>query len=391
MSTPSVEPLLLFGAPVGLYTGKVRCFLRKHGIAYRECLPSDPVFQKELLPRLKRFINPVIRFPDGAVVQDTADILDVLEQRGLAREPALPATPRQRMVALIFDLYGGEGLIRPAMHYRWNFLDTNERFLRHEFGLSFRTGRAPPEVIAQRLDAFMRHLAGHLPNLGITAQTAAAVEASYEDLLDKLDTHFRSHPYALGGRPTLADYGLIAPLYAHLARDPYPATLMKQRAPSLYRWTERMNAPDADTPEFPRTPYALPDDDTVPETLLPLLRQVAAEFLPELCMNIAAIDAWLARQPASQTEGRVAERGPIRGSFELRGQPLETVVAPYTLYKLQRITDAWAALDDDARERVRALLEPCGLLPLLTLHASRRIERRDFLEVWGAATDTAGP
>jgi glutathione S-transferase len=384
MRTASVEPLLLFGAPVGLYTGKVRSFLRKHGIAYRECLPSDPVFQKELLPRLKRFINPVIRMPDGTVVQDTADILDFLEARGLTRHPTLPLTPRQKMVALILDLYGGEGLIRPAMHYRWSFLRDNEAFLRHEFGLSFRTGRATPEQIAERLDAFMRHLAGHLPNLGITPDTAPAVESAYEALLDPLDAHFRAHPYALGGQPTLADYGLMAPLYAHLARDPYPASLMKRRAPSLYRWTERMNAPDADTPEFPRTPYALPDNDAVPQTLLPVLAQIAADFLPELRMNIAAIDAWLARQPPAQIEGRVAERGPIRGRFELRGAQVDTVVAPYTLYKLQRVTDAWGALDAEAQERVRALLEPCGLLPLLTLCAARRVERRDFLEVWGA-------
>jgi glutathione S-transferase len=385
MSTASVEPLLLFGAPVGLYTGKVRSFLRKHGIAYRECLPSDPVFQKELLPRLRRFINPVIRMADGTVVQDTADILDFLEARGLTRHPSLPRTPRQKMVALILDLYGGEGLIRPAMHYRWSFLGDNEAFLRHEFGLSFRTGRATPEQIAERLDAFMRHLAAHLPDLGITTDTAPAVESAYEALLTQLDAHFRAHPYALGGQPTVSDYGLMAPLYAHLARDPYPASLMKRRAPSLYRWTERMNAPDADTPEFPRTPYALPDDDAVPQTLLPVLAQIAADFLPELRMNIAAVDAWLARQPPAQLEGRAAERGPIRGRFELCGVPVDTVVAPYTLYKLQRVTDAWDALDASAQERVRALLEPCGLLPLLTLRASRRVERRDFLEVWGPA------
>lgn len=390
MNSRLAQPLLLFGAPVGLYTGKVRSYLRKNGIPYDERLPSDPVFQKQLLPRLQRFINPVIQMPDGTVVQDTADILDYLEAQGLARHTALPATPRQRIVALILDLYGGEGLIRPAMHYRWSYRTQNEAFLRHEFGLSYRPGRAAPERVAQQLDGFMNYLNGHLPSLGISADTGATIEAAYEALLLALDAHFRAHPYALGGQPTIADYGLMAPLYAHLARDPYPSTLMKSQAPSLYRWTERMNAPDNDAPEFPRTPYALPADDAIPDTLLPLLRQIATDFLPELEMTVHALDAWWTDHGSAQLEGRPAERGAIKGTFMLRGTAITSVVAPYTIYKLQKVTDAWAALDDAARATVLPLLTATGLDTLVSLQALRRIERRDFLEVWGPATQGGG-
>jgi glutathione S-transferase len=382
----TTPPLLLFGAPVGLYTGKVRAYLRKHGIAYQERLPSDPIFQKQLLPRLKRFINPVIQMPDGTVVQDTADILDYLEAQGLARYPSTPATPRQKLVALIVDLYGGEGLVRPAMHYRWSYRAENEAFLRHEFGLSFRPARTPPDVVEQRLRDFMNYLNGHLPNLGIDAQTGLAIEAAYEELLTKLDAHFREHPYALGGRPTIADYGLMAPLYAHLARDPYPATLMKAKAPSLYRWTERMNAPDADTPEFPRHALELPPDDTIPETLIPILQQIAADFLPELQMTVDTLNDWLAKHDAPALEGRPAERGVVKGRFTLRGTPVQTIVAPYTMYKLQRVTDAWDGFDEAQRASLKDLLHTTGLAPMLSLKTRRRVERKDFLEVWGPRT-----
>lgn len=386
MAPSPALPLLLFGAPVGLYTGKVRSYLRKNGIPYSERLPSDPIFQKELLPQLKRFINPVIRMPDGAVVQDTADIIDYLEAQGLARHPSIPATPCQRVVALIVDLYGGEGLVRPAMHYRWSYRDQNEAFLRHEFGLSYRPSRAAPEVVEQQLTAFMNYLNGHLPNLGITPSTAPAIEAAYEALLATLDAHFRAHPYVLGGQPTIADYGLMAPLYAHLARDPMPATLMKIKAPSLYRWTERMNAPDDDAPEFPRTLRMLPADDTIPDTLRPLLRQIASDFLPEVEMTVRALDAWWTAHGSERLVGHPAERGLVRDRFLLRGTPVTTVVAPYLIYKLQRVTDAWATLREAERAPVAALLKDTGLLPLLALKPLRRIERRDFLEVWGAAS-----
>lgn len=377
------QPLRLFGAPVGLYTGKIRCYLRKQGIPFVERLPSDPVFQKQLLPRLKRFINPVVLMPDGELVQDTADIIDYLEASGRAATPSLPGSPRQRMVALILDLYGGEGLLRAAMHYRWSFPEHNRAFLRHEFGLSFRPGRATPPVVEQRLDAFMSYLNGHLPSLGINSDTAPAIEASYLDMLDSLDAHFREHPYALGGCPSLADYGLIAPLYAHLARDPWPCMLMKQRAPSVWRWTERMNAADADTPEFPRYPAALPQDDELPSSLRPVLGLIARDFLPELAAMVAALNRYLETHDSPALQGTPAERGVVRMRFELRGMSLQSVVSPYVIYKLQRVVDAHAALSAQDREGVDALLDELGLMPLLGLRTRRRIERREFLEVWG--------
>lgn len=385
MTAPAslASPLLMFGAPVGLYTGKLRCYLRKQSIPYIERLPSDPVFQKELLPRLQRFINPVIKTPDGTVVQDTADIIDFLENSGYARSKSTPASPLQSVVALFLDLYGGEGLVRAAMHYRWYYRAQNESFLRHEFGLSFRPGRQPAEVVQKRLAEFMDYLNAYIPKLGITAATAPAIEASYECLLGALDAHLREHPYALGGVPCIADYGLIASLYAHLARDPYPCNLMKLTAPSVFRWTERMNAADSDTPEFPRYPGSLPEDDEIPDTLLPVLRYIAQDWLPELQMTVSVLDEWLARQDGAELVGKPIARGLCSGSFSLRGTPITTIVQPYTLYKLQRVTDAHAALPAVERARVERYFAQAGLAPVLSLRARRRVERREFQEVWG--------
>jgi glutathione S-transferase len=389
MTNDARTPLLLFGAPVGLYTGKIRSYLRKQGIPYCERLPSDPVFQKELLPKLQRFINPVIRTADGTVVQDTADIIDFCEAAGLARTPSTPVTPLQRVVALVLDLFGGEGLVRPAMHYRWSYRKENDAFLRHEFGLTYRPGRQPPELVERKLGEFMNYLAAYIPKFGITAATVPAIEASYEAFLAVLDAHFRAHPYVLGGVPCIADYGLMAPLYAHLARDPVPSNLMKLRAPSVFRWTERMNAADPDVPEFPRYPASLPAEDAVPETLWPILAFIASDWLPEVQAGVAAIDTWLAARADSDLARKPIERMLCDTTFSLRGVTVTSGVQPYTLYKLQRVTDAYASLAGAERERVGAALAQAGLAPLLTLGASRRVERRDFLEWWAAPRSAA--
>lgn len=381
------RPLTLFGAPVGLYTGKIRSYLRKQGIPYVERLPTDPVFQGEVMPAVRRFINPVIRMNDGTLVQDTADIIDYLERNGHAAFSVYPALPLQRLVALTLDLFGGEGLVRPAMHYRWSYREYNEPFLRHEFGLAFRAAGLPDNVINEKLDRFMGRLNAYIGKLGINPTSIPTIEAAYEELLASLDAHLRLHPYLLGGRPTVADFGLIATLFAHLGRDPWPANQMKLHATSVFRWTERMLACDPDTPEFPAYEYDLPKTDEVPATLGPVLRLIAQDYLPEVRMIVAFTDAWLAQQgdlpEGTPVGGSPAERHIGQGRFDLRGVELESWVTPYTLYMLQRITDAFAALDPAEQAFVTRFFAAHGLEELLTLTAQRRVERRGHIEVWG--------
>ena len=378
--------ITLYGAPVGLWTGKIRSYLRKQGIPYIERLPTDPVFQGEVMPIVKRFINPVIRFGDGTLVQDTADIIDHLEQYGHARFSVYPKQPLQYTVARALDLFGGEGLVRAAMHYRWSYRDHNESFLRHEFGLAYRAAGMPQKAIDQQLDGFMGYLNAYLPKLGISAATAPAVEAAYEDLLLALDAHFKVCPYLLGGQPTVADFGFIANLFAHLGRDPYPADLMKRKAPSVFRWTERMMANDPDMPEFPDVAFALSDIDEVPETLSPVFKLMAQDYLPELRMAVAHTDAWLEQQgdvaSGSIVGGKPTARAIGQGRFTLRGAEIDTMVAPYTLSRLQCVTDGFEQNSPTDRAHLGAYFEAQGLSELLTLKASRRVERIGHLEVW---------
>ena len=379
-------PLTIYGAPVGMWTGKIRSYLRKQGIPYIERLPTDQVFQSEVMPAVKRFINPVIRFADGTIVQDTADIIDHLERHGYARFSVYPKSPLQYTVARALDLFGGEGVVRAAMHYRWSYRDYNESFLRHEFGLAYRAIGMTQSAIDQQLDGFMGYLNSYLPKLGITEKTASAIEVAYEDLLAALDAHFRVCPYLLGGQPTVADFGLIANLFAHLGRDPYPADLMKRQAPSVFRWTERMMANDPDMPEFPNAAFALADQDVLPETLSPVLKLMAQDYLPELKMAVSHADAWLAKQEhvaaGSIVGGKPTVRTIGQGSFTLRGVQLDTVVWPYSLSRLQCVTDSFAQSNPNDQKLIHEYFEAQGLAELLTLTASRRVERKEHLEVW---------
>lgn len=377
----------LYGTPGSLHTGKARAYLIKQQIAFENRAAGEARFREEIVPNVQRWIIPVLEAPDGELIQDGSDIIAHFEARGATRHPAYPATPRHRLIAQIFELFGGEGLLRPAMHYRWNFDDTNHAFLSRDFPAALAPTGADEAAQAGVFAMASARMRKAMASFGVAAESIPAVEASYAEFLRLYDAHLAASPYLLGGAPTLGDYGLVAPLYAHLARDPYPAQLMKQTAFRVWRWVERMNAPDQDAGEYGAPPETLFAEDAVPETLKALLRFVAEDYLPEVEAYVAFADAWLAERPdiTPGTNGlpRPQDRGIGQVSFDWRGVRITAAVMPYRLYLLQKVQDVVDAAEGADRAAMQALLDETGLSPLLTLRPRRRVERQGHLEVWG--------
>ena len=376
----------LYGTPGSLYTSKARAYLIKQAVAFSNRAPGEARFRAEIVPQTGRWIIPILEADDGTLVQDGSEIIAHFEARGEARLPAYPATPRHRLIAQIFELFGGEGLLRPAMHYRWNFDETNRDFLARDFPAALAPTGASEETQAQVFDMASARMRKAMGQFGVSPESIAAVEASYAQFLSLFDTHLAGSPYLLGGRPTLGDYGLVAPLYAHLGRDPYPAQIMKQTAFRVWRWTERMNAADQDAGEYGEVAPELFVADAVPDTLLNLLRFVAEDYLPEVRAYVAYTNTWIADHPNLEagTNGlpRKQDRGIGATSFEWRGHMITVWVMPYRIYLLQKIQDVFDGALPSDQAVMSDLLDQTGLSELLTLRTSRRIERRNHLEVW---------
>ena len=334
-------PCRLHGTPGSLYTAKVRSFLIKQGILFENVPAGAAAFRETIVPAVGRWIIPVLETPDGALLQDGSEIIDAFARQGGLRWPVLPDSPVLRVVSRLFELFGGEGLLRPAMHYRWNFDAVNQPFI----GRDFAAGLAPPGAPAAEGEATFAFAAERMrramAGFGVSAESIPLVEAAYEEFLALFDAHLAACPYLLGGHPTVGDYGLIGPLYAHLGRDPYPADLMKRRAYRVWRWVERMNAPGLDAGEFAGQGADLFADDTPPPTLAALMAFIARDYLPELRAMVAFTDAWLAERPdlAPGTNGlkRPGDRVIGQTEFLWRGVPVTVNVMPYRLYLLQKV------------------------------------------------------
>ncbi|NQX89056.1 MAG: glutathione S-transferase, partial [Halioglobus sp.] len=279
---------IVYGGDHSLFTGKVRAYMRFKNLNWAEHTATRKVYRKRIIPAIGAPIVPVLATADGEYVQDTTDIIDFLEARH-PQASVYPSAPRQRLVALLFELFGDEWLVIPAMHYRWSVLDQQRDFILSEFGRMSDPEASFVEQIAIG-ERTSRVFADMLPALGVTQSTIPGIEAEYLRILDLLDVHFSCHDFLLGSRPCIGDYGLMGPLYAHLGRDPVPKALMQARAPNVFAWVERMNAPKPLAGEF------LPDD-SVPDTLLPILESQCRDQLPDVLDVIQHNSAWLSANP----------------------------------------------------------------------------------------------
>lgn len=354
----------LYGVECSLYSGKARSYLRKKGIPFDEVLATINVYKKFIIPRTGVQFIPVVQSPEDDVWQDTTEIIDQLESR-FPEHPVYPSTPKQRLVSLLLETYADEWLVIPAMHYRWNYPATNGRFIYGEFG-SIVMPSAPGFIRRYLGKKAGARFKGAVPKLGVKAHNINAIEKSYVSLLGDLQTHFEQYDFVLGGKPSLADFGLIGPLYAHLYRDPAPGKLMRKKAPALCDWVRRMISD-----EVSMEAGEWLANDEIPETLMPVLQRMSHEQLPVIEDTDRLLAEWRTQNPDEATIDRMIGTH----EFSIEGVTAERAVLPYVLWMYQRAVDDYHALSDTAA--VDALLQEAGFGDALRRGLTHRVTREN--------------
>lgn len=368
------ERYTLYAITHSLYSGRARSYLIKNGIPFVERSTGHESFKVDVLPKAKLPTIPTLVTPGGDVIRDGAAIIEHFEAEN--GRPCRPPGPRQQVVSALFDVIGSDGLLRPAMHYRWNFPGDNLTFVRYHFFHSQRDAPAREEKTDRMMDR-MRHVAGIW---GVNDATVPLVESLYLEYLDALNRHFEIYPYLLGWRPCIGDFGLLAPMYAHLGRDPHPARLMQQQAVRVYRWVERMNRADQDAPEYFDAGTDFLADDELPDSLLDVLRIIAEDFVPETRAAATLINAWLSEN--APESGSAAERMLGQCAFSVRGQSMTSVAQPYRFFLLQQVWALYDQMRAEDQAAVRGLLESCAMSEVLDIRLDRNVAQLDNLEVW---------
>ncbi|MED5262268.1 MAG: hypothetical protein VX574_07735 [Myxococcota bacterium] len=395
------------------FSGKTRAYLRYKqrmddlGAGFEDILATSDLIQGLLLPQSGTAAVPQLEAPDGTWVQDTAEMIDYCEAAH-AKAPVIPGPdrPRQRIASYLVELLADEWMVVHGFWERWHFsLDGASPNHRHsneqQWGVLF----APDADGAGRRDAAKsffeiafgiseartapRGVYAGLLHLGCDEETEAAWEASALRIFRLLEDHFAVHDFTLGGQPALGDFGLLAPLYAHIFRDAVPGGALHLHFPLVAEWVERTNGVNAlNARTYDQSLYSLDDDgklvprpatsdggawlpdDHVPETLMPILGVFFEEMWPALESSLAALTDFISSDqhtPGSElpaktftaTPGFEALQtgdGPLTHDFTLGSARGRRMVTAHHAWRLQRIADALAACTPNGRDRVAAML-----------------------------------
>ncbi len=269
----------IYGSELSPYSVKVRSFFRYKNLGH-EWIPRSPAVQSEFQKYAKLPLVPLVVTPEGEGIQDSTPILERFEASH--PEPAVtPADPALAFVSALLEEYGDEWGNKWMFHYRWRYQpdvwSTAERIAQQMMGAQGTL------AVAQARAAVAERMMGRLGFVGSNEKTQQLIEASFRTALGLIEAHLASRPYLLGGRPAMADFGLWAQLY-EAATDPTPGAIMRETAPNVMAWLQRMLSPRLEG-EFEALSALVP-------TLMPLLREeVGALFLPWSKANAAAIAA----------------------------------------------------------------------------------------------------
>lgn len=366
----------LYGSPVSFYTGKVRSYLIKAGIPFREEPPVTDHYEDVVLEKAGgRRGMPTIELPDGEVIRDSAAIIRHFEIENAS--PFSPVTPKQKTISLLFDVIGSEGLLRPAVHYRWRFPENLPLVLSHFEELTPKSG--PPQFTVAGRIAQMQQATTWL---GASEDRIELVESLYLRFLKKLNAHFERYPYLLGGKPSIGDFSLMGPMYAHLSRDIKPLTLLHEHGVHVLRWVERMNRPD---PGFsaahgPEEDFLAKDE--IPDTLLEVLRHIAIDFVPETQAACEEINKWIDSQSELKSGTTVERTLDGTATFNVEGKRMSSILIPFRFYLLQALQEAVATSPTTESQALIGLLASVHMDAVLNMRLTRGISRAHNLEVW---------
>ena len=171
--------------------------------------------------------------------------------------------------------------------------------------------------------------------------------------------------------------------------------VVKQRAPRVGRWVERMTTTEPYRHEYD-------GEMTMPDRRRRAPRHVwlrcCATCRRSTSRDLRArcrANEWLAEHPEIEdgtnglddpaTRGLTGGRGLVAGGGDVpwRGIELTTSVMPYRFWLMQRLHDDLATASADDAADVRAVFAGAGLDALLDLRTLRRVERAGHLEIWG--------
>lgn len=322
--------MTVYGSKISYYTGKLETYLRFRGLAYK-VLPTTAGGQGKLREQTGVAQMPVVHLSDDRWMTDTTPMIAWLD-RHFEGPSVYPTDRALRFVALLIEDYADEWLWRSAMHYRWSYRADRE-YASQSLYAELIAGIEPIPRFAAINYLKFRQYGGFVFGDGVRGQARQHADQTYLNILDRLEAIFLKRRFLLGDAPTIADFGMMAPMLRHFGQDPTPAEIMRNRAPNVYEWVARMWNLRSHAPHG-----ALMEAIDAP--LRDLLTEVSETHLAQLRQNAAAFT-----------------QGAKRYDLNVQGATYRRVpTSRYRLWCLETLRTEWAALSPDDQAALQAHL-----------------------------------
>ena len=338
-------PLTVYGSSISYFTGKLENYFRLKGIPYR----LQPLVARSVVNKKTGSTQmPAVEFADGRWMSDSTPIIEWFD----AEYPAtavIPRDPLQRFFSLLLEDYADEWLWRPAMHYRWYYSEGAHFASRHL--VNEIAADVPAPAFMKRAFITRRQRRGYTTGDGISVAQVPGVEAIYRRTLEQLEAIFRTRPFLLGDKPSLADIGFSGPFVRHFGLDPVPAEIMRQEAPAVWEWVARLwntRLQDCSGGLL----------EGIPEDWGLIFDEIGRQYLPYLCANVDAVAAGTKRFDAN-----------IDG-VQYRGARW----SKYRVWCLQQLRVHFKALASSDQVKAQVLLERYGCWEPLWRHRQLPID-----------------
>lgn len=354
-----MSKIQLYGWEVSPFTAKIYTYLKYKQLDPQYVTSSIWQLNFKIKKDVGQIIMPVV-YDNKVVLQDSSAIVDHYEAKYASRS-VIPTQPLHKICCYLLELLGDEWLPLAALHYRWHYPE-NRTFIFHEFGRSALPGfpRLLQTYAAKKMGGKM---AGYLPILGISNEMQQPLENNTHTLLDYLNQHLAQHPFLFGSRPSLADFSMYGPLYAHLHRDPFPENLLSPY-PHVIQWINTLNGPiNLYQGEWLSSP-------TLPISLLPILQVWSQTHVPLIKASIHGFNEWCNQHPNSERLPRAFGRT----TLNINGQQSSRLNLSYVLWMWQRIQAVYQTLAPEDKTSVDTLLKQLDILDMMRTPLPRKIQ-----------------
>jgi len=344
------QPIVLAGQYWSPYTRKMRAVLRYRRIPFTWML-RDSIWDD--LPTPPVPIIPVIAYPNddgdgyGDVTVDSSPQIMRLETERHGRS-VVPHDPALAFIDLLIEDFGDEWVTKMMYHYRWAYepdIDKAGKLLPLGSNLQLDSDGAQ-----KGYDFITHRQISRRALVGSTDWNTPLIEDSYRQVLATMQARFSRGDFLLGDRPGRGDFGIFGQLTQLVQFDPTSMQIAVDEAPKVIRWVERADDLSWLPVEDDRGWDSIDDLDPA---ILDLLGEIGRTYAPFLVANAQALMSG-ADEVSCQIVG-------------LDGQSREYRQAPFGYQGkcLTWLREAYAALSDDDRRRVDAVLGGSGCEQLL--------------------------